>query len=443
MKPSSDDQPRSPEMKALRFGDQGWRLVTRLHVRIGLLLVVLLLIWQGPNWWREGCRALVRSALAEWRLEDAQKWASRSRWWEDNHEACWLDEARLQRKRGRVSEARSALDKAARLGAAKQSVSLEELLLRAQSGDLARSENELLNRLRVGDAEAAEVCDALVLGYLGTGQFLKAEVTLHIWQKDLPRDFRSFVLLGTLSTKMGRRGDAIKAFLEALRIRPHDADAAYFLGEVFLEDENPEEAFPYLRRSARHWPDRPEVQVMLARALTKTGQLEEAVALSERVVVEHSDSDAARLNFGQTLLAAGRAKEALDALRPVVERSPNNVEVRFQFGSALRLASRTDEAEPHLEFARTARLEIQSAEKRQRELMADPRNIQERLRVSEIFLRYELEQQGLIALRGVLAIDPTSRAAHQQLASYYRKKSQTQPEWAAVADQHARLAAGD
>lgn len=416
------------------------RFVVRWGLHAAILVVTIILIWQGATWWRLGCRAKIRAAMLEGRFDDAKTWIERSRWGDPQNANAFLDEARWHRKRGHIGESQATLEKASRFGVLARDRQLEELLIQAQIGDLKTAESSLMNVLRSGRGDEAEICDALVLGYLTTGQYLKAEVTLQSWQKDFPLDHRPFVLRGTLSSQMGRWKDAATAYQEALKLRPNDEESRFFLAEVLLTDQNAEGALPLLRHSVKVWPQRQEVRLSLARALISLGQFDEAIAITQELVKQQPQSTAAGLMLGQALLAAGRASEAVDVLRAVAERAPQNEAVRFQFGTALRLSGLGQEAEMHLAFAKAARLELQTVESLRLQAFKNAKDLDVRLRLASVLLKYEVEQEGLIWLRGVLAVDPSSHAAHRMLAEYYRRKAQEDPRWAAMADQHAALA---
>ena len=122
-------------------------------------------------------------------------WLTRMRWGDANSTQAILCEARILRKRGELSQAHDVLRRAFSQPISRDAAEFEERLIQAQSGDLAPAEEQLLKALR-SERDVPEVLDALVQGYLRTGQYAKVEVTLKTWRELLPNDVRPRVLRG-------------------------------------------------------------------------------------------------------------------------------------------------------------------------------------------------------------------------------------------------------
>lgn len=416
------------------------RRAGRRWLMASVLTVTVIAIWQGPTVFREVCATRARAAISGSQFDAARRWIERLRWGNSSNLEANRWEIRLLRKEKKFEQAFALLAQAKQIRPSSTELSLEEWLLQAQAGDLASAERPLMTALRENVGEDSEICDALVLGYLRTGQFSKAELTLQSWQADHPRDLRPWVLRGVMATKTEHWKDAVAAFREALRLSPNDSETMFFLADALAMNRDSENALPLFRRSVAAMPDRVEVQLGLVRTLTTLGQFDEAIQLSEEIVLRRPNSIDASGALGEALLAAGKPVRAVEVLQPAADRAPNNIALRFQLGTALRLAGRSDEAEPHLEFARQGRRELQPRGTLARHALQFPNDLAVRMQLARLLLKYDLEEEGLMWLRGVLDADPHHADAHRQLADYYRRHAANDPKFAALAEHHERRA---
>lgn len=405
-----------------------------------LLTVAVIAMWQGPSAFRELCRVRARSAISASQFDVARRWIERMRWGNSASSEALRWEIRLLRKEKKFEQAFASLGHAKQPTTSSAELGIEEWLLQAQAGDLTAAERPLLNALRSNAGEESEICDALVLGYLRTGQVFKAELTLQSWQADRPQDSRPWVLRGVMATKTEHWRDAAVAFREALRLSPNDPETTFFLADVLAMNREFESALPLFRRCVAALPDRVEVPLGLVRTLTNLGQFDEAIRLSEEIVRRRPALIDASEALGEALLSAGQSRRAVEVLQPAVDQAPTNIGLRFQFGTALRLAGRPEEAESHLEFARRGRQELQQRGALTRHALQFPNDLAVRVQLARLLLKYNFEEEGLMWLRGVLNVEPHHADAHRQLADYYRHQSAKDPKFAALAEHHARQA---
>lgn len=414
--------------------------VGRRCLMASLLAVVVIAVWQGPSAFRQMCRVRARSAISESQFDVARRWIERMRWGNSASSEASPWEIRLLRKEKKFEQAFASLVQAKQLNPSSNELRIEGWLLQAQVGDLTAAERPLLNALRENAGEESEICDALVLGYLRTGQFFKAELTLQSWQTDHPQDSRPWVLRGVMATKAEHWKEAAAAFREALRLSPKDPETTFFLADALAMNREFESALPLFRRCVAALPDRAEVQLGLVRTLTNLGQFDEAIRLSEEIVRSQPTLIDASGALGEALLAAGQVRRAVAVLQSAVDQAPNNIGLRFQFGTALRLAGRPEEAESHLEFTRQGRHELQQRGALTRHALQFPNDLTVRVQLARLLLKYGFEDEGLMWLGGVLNAEPHHADAHRQLADYYRHQSAKDPKFAALAEHHARQA---
>ncbi len=399
---------------------------------LSFLVVVGLLLWQGPALWRWLCLARVQSAIAESRWADATAWLKRLRWNDADSTPALMCEARMLRKQGDVSKARELLQRASLLRHSRAELQHEEWLIQAQQGDLASSEEPLLKTLQA-ERDVREILDALVQGYLRSGQYLKAEASVNSWRTMFPGDVRPYVLRGLWFLQLSDWTNATAELREALRRKPNDPDIELLLAEALLGDKHAEEAVELFRRSQQVWPGRESVALGLARALTTNGQPTQAVPLLQPFLERNPNATEVRQRLGEALLNSGRSEDAIRVLQPAAERSGRNVEIRYLLGTALRVVGRLDEAEPHLSFARQARQELQEVQRLHEHILQNLKNQSEKLQLASLLLKYDREAEAVIWLRSLLAEQPQHPEGRRLLAETFQRKADRESELSGMA----------
>lgn len=398
----------------------------RNRKRIVIISVAILFLagalWKGPALWKWICLARIQEAAAqsEWAL--AMEWIGRLRWCDANSETALLAEARILRKQGAIAEARERLKQFADLRQSRHELQLEEWLIAAQLGDLATTEEALLKELQA-ERDVPEIFDALVQGYLRSGQYAKAEAALNTWRVIRPRDVRPFVLRGIWFMQLANWTQAAGELKEALRRSPNDDNTALLLAEALLGDKHPEDAAALFRRCLHVWPDRPSIVVGLAKALVANGQATEAIRVLQPFFDRTPSSVELSRLLGEALLNSSRPEDAIRVLQSVAEKHSGNAEIRYLFGTALRVVGRINEAESHLSFARQANQEFKEIQRLRELVLQSPDNQSEKLELALLLLKYERDDEALIWLRSLLAKDPRHPEARRLLEEHHQQKS--------------------
>lgn len=141
-------------------------------------------------------------------------------------------------------------------------------------------------------------------------------------------------IYGIALSKRGQIDDAIKCWLEAVRIAPHYAHALGNLGTAYF----------------------------------RKGQLDESIKWSSEAIKSKPGLAGAYMNLGAALGVKGRLDEAIAALQQAVRLAPNDPQTHYNLGYALAGKGRYDEAIAEYEKAlrlkpddRGAHLGIQAA----------------------------------------------------------------------------------
>lgn len=145
-----------------------------------------------------------------------------------------------------------------------------------------------------------------------------------------------------------------KRQLELATINPHDADAQYQLGLLYVQRRLPAEAEQRFRRAMEIDPEEPEVLFQLGRLLRhQEGRGAEAKPLLEkaaRINPKISSSEVWR-ELGAVALAAGDVDEALRILEYYTSVREYDPEGQVLFGNALRTAGQDAKAKAAFERA--------------------------------------------------------------------------------------------
>jgi len=122
--------------------------------------------------------------------------------------------------------------------------------------------------------------------------------------------------------RAGRLDAAVTIYRKALSTSPGNADAAYGLGTVLMQQNKDAEALPYLASAARQLPNVPEFQFNLALCLTKVGQTEEAKSALLRAAALAGNNLYFLMPICTKMIELGLAGQAYACLDGMGDQSP-------------------------------------------------------------------------------------------------------------------------
>lgn len=121
-------------------------------------------------------------------------------------------------------------------------------------------------------------------------------------------------LLGITLQRLGRAGDAIASFREVLNMRPGDASILVPLSQAQADANDVSGAIETLRTRVALHADADNLH-LLARMLDRHGELDEALAILERVVALDPEHAQARLQLARCLFYSGQVEKAAAQFR--------------------------------------------------------------------------------------------------------------------------------
>ena len=161
--------------------------------------------------------------------------------------------------------------------------------------------------------------------------------------------------LGNVWRKLGRKTDAVVAYLRATEIDHQYFDALFNLGAVLCELVRPAEGAQALRLALRLQPDYPEAHLLLGLCLERMGQIDAAVEQYLAVLRLRRDDARAYLLLGGALFKAGHVADADLAFARSLALDPAQPGAHVRRIAALNYRddlSAREVAEAHLEWGR-------------------------------------------------------------------------------------------
>ena len=432
-----------------------WRrhITRRFLIRWLLGAVLALLLVCGA--WTPVCLWRFQVAITAPDVGRAEVWLDRADTfpWTAGERAFWR--ARLSRQLGRMEAYAASIEHAQRAGFPVKQLQREDLLRRAQSGDLAPLEAQISDLLIRGE-DLPAICDAYVGGCIQQYRIEDALRVLQLWQDDFPVDPQPHFLRGRLFEHRGALGEAETEYRESLRLAPRHAPAAYNLARILLQKQAPAQALEAYRIAAEGLFESQPGLVGIARCQRELNQwdaardtLQQAVARpidrlveAYRYLGEQSEAALAQVpaEMAQLEIATSHDEEAVTWLQHALEAYPQDWKLRYTYSTTLARLGRTAEAQAESARSQTSRVAFESCDRLMDRLNQNPADLEARYEVGCVLLEHFSVNQGLVWLNSVLAYDPHHRAAHARLAEYFSAHASENAEFPKLAEQHRQAA---
>jgi len=191
---------------------------------------------------------------------------------------------------------------------------------------------------------------------------------------------------------------------EAIALAPDSPDAHDVMGDLFLDDLDPEPAEEHFRKARSVEPESSSGRTKLAEALRLQGRFDEAVEELQAALRIDPTSARARSGLGLALRGQRKNKEAIAEYREAIRLDPDLIDARN--GLAVMLAGEGQLEEAVSEFRQIVRIDPDSA-------------------IGYYNLAYALadldrDVESAAALREVIRINPNHYNAHYNLGELFR-----------------------
>jgi tetratricopeptide (TPR) repeat protein len=172
----------------------------------------------------------------------------------------------------------------------------------------------------------------LAMAQSQSGRDREAEQSLRRALELEPESAAALFNLGLLLGEAGRFDEAAAAHRKALKADPELAAAAYNLG-VILSAKEPVEALRWCRRAAELRPDEPKYAYTVAYYLQEQGDTNGAIAVLEKLIVEHPGYAEGWGALGSTYAQQGRIEDARALYRRAADNKALPMHMRRRFAA--------------------------------------------------------------------------------------------------------------
>lgn len=420
--------------------------------RIGWITAAVLLAVATCGGWNALCRGMASRAMATRDYETAERWLSSAVLWGGHAETC-LQRARLARKMLDLAGAADWVSHGATAGLSDLRVRKERWLIAAQSGNLGAVEPALQRWLIEFDPnEGPDLCEAYVNGLLIAGRAEDAFVVLESWKLQYPQDPLPSLMEGRWLESRPRIPEARKRYERALAVHPRFAPAAYALGRLELNQNEPDRARRYFENAAAWLRANEAPRLGIARCDIKRGAIDEAITILEslndrpdaelrRSFALVQDPDPSRpisRQLGEALAASGEFERALPHLNRALEIEPGDPTLRYLKAQALQFRGELEAAKQLFAAVATDRAAMQEADRLVDDIEQRPDEpmIDTRFHIGELFFLHDSKRRAEYWYKSVLNHDPRHAAAHARLAECYELRATDDPAVAAAAAHH-------
>lgn len=425
---SSEKKPAKPKSKERT---RWW------FVLAGVAVVVVLVGFFAPRAIRNYCVYQGETQLTLRNYDEALSWLDNAAAISPEDGEIEFLKARVYRKTGDFTAFDKSLQEAKRLDYDRERCRREEWLKEAQQGNFKDAGANLKELLDDQYGDSAEVAEAFVSGYILIGRLADALEFLDPWSEDYPDDPQPKFLMGIIEKRYGRRDKASDLFREALKLQPDHYQSMMALADTLEVDREFEEAIVMYEKARESDAFKQQAMARLGSCLRQTGEIDRA----KKVLDEAYELDS---NHATTLIELARVEIVLEEFDSAIKHFETVLEegkfvetsVYGSYADALRGAGRVEEAAVQAEYAAEATDMMAKAGTLIRELGADTQDLESRVQIGRIIVRYGEEQQGLAWLFSTLDIDPNYPPAHAALAEHYFRKAEKNPDFLEAAQTH-------
>ena len=140
---------------------------------------------------------------------------------------------------------------------------------------------------------------------------------------------------GTALEAEGKTEQAMKHYLEAIRLNPRSAIAYHNIGLIFVKQGKLDDAIHHLSRALQIKPDYPDAHMNLGVAFGLQKKFEEAIRHFRQALKIKPKYAGANNNLGYTLFTQGHTDEAIEHYQRALEIEPDHADALDNLGKAM------------------------------------------------------------------------------------------------------------
>ncbi len=257
-------------------------------------------VWAGYHW-----RA-AQTALAQNNFVQAQAHLKRCLEVRHDPETQFLV-ARTARRAGDYDEAVQRLGDCERLQGRTPAVALEQVLLRAQRGDLtADVEGQLWALVQQNHRHSLLILEAMAQGYIYTYRLRSGLACLERWLQQQPDSIQALLWRAQICQSLQSYDEAHNDYCRAVALDPAHDKARLQLAVFLAFSGRPDQAVEHFERLRQRQAQNPQVLLGLARCRDSQGRTNEAEQLLDALLGQNPQDISALRERGKIALHAGR-----------------------------------------------------------------------------------------------------------------------------------------
>ncbi|MBF0107005.1 MAG: tetratricopeptide repeat protein [Deltaproteobacteria bacterium] len=202
--------------------------------------------------------------------------------------------------------------------------------------------------------------------------------------------YRIFSNYATYLSVSGYHDEAVKYYLETIRINPQRYQAYHSISDIFASQKKYAEAFKYIFKVIEISPDYAEGYHSLARLYSNTNQRERAIANYLKALNLKKELPSAHYNLANDYSAMGDVESAERHFKEAIKQDPSLRDAHYNLGNLYLKSKAFDQA--ILAFQKTINI--------------DPAYIGAHHNLAVAFIQKGEIERGVATLKGVLKIDP-------------------------------------
>lgn len=402
-----------------------------------IVVAVLGGLWTG---WPALCRRQASSALKLQQPETAVRWLR----WADFSGLSKLETALLRcqtaRRIGDPQAIRSSLDALETLGASPRRIEREQILALAHSGKMREAAPHMSRLLTDLDGDNRDVSCSYIVGFLRAQRYREAGALIDALMKDDPENPFPWYARGRVFALQQLLPKAEADFREALKLSPEWSEPAIELAELLHESHRQRDAMPLFQKLLDQQQFAVRAAVGLADCLKSIGEPQQAAAVLEQARNAGQADAAWWIALGRLHFEEGRFVEAETALQRGLQLQPWADDALFTLAQCQRQLQKDDIAAENFRRVEDFRAALSKLRNLQDQITASPTDELVRMEAAELMLKFQDPQDGVVALQGVLDLNPNNKQAHKLLADYFEQIRPATEQSRQQASRHRQLA---
>jgi Flp pilus assembly protein TadD len=186
------------------------------------------------------------------------------------------------------------------------------------------------------DVAAPDVELVLGTALASDKRYREAEQHFEHVAKAQPDRFEAQYDLGLAASKNNRFDVAEQALRRALELKPNDPDVLYDLAVVELKAGKGVEAIALLAQGGRSFPERADIQLLLAQSTSRLGYFDDSIAAWDRYLQLRPTDEAGQRERAFARSAVGKdSQQALADLTAYAAKHPSDPVGHYELGTAL------------------------------------------------------------------------------------------------------------